>query len=83
MGGTGERDCYALSPSDHANEMMMMGLRRAGGVDVDRWERIMGRQFEVPKELLELGLVGQRGTRFYATKAGRRLLNQVIQRVMV
>ena len=82
-GGTGERDCYALSQSDHANEMMMMGLRQAEGIDVNRWERIVGYRFEVPKELLELGLAKQRGTRFCATKAGRRLLNQIIQRVMV
>ncbi len=71
-------------PTDHAaqaREMLLMGLRIEEGIDLTRYEYLVGRPMAQDRitAMADLGFVEMRSnTRLAATKAGRRLLNAVI-----
>ncbi|MCW5751769.1 MAG: coproporphyrinogen III oxidase [Alphaproteobacteria bacterium] len=69
-------------------EMLMMGLRLAEGVELGRLERLAGRPFDEvlsPARLARLekgGFLRRRDGRLHATEAGRRLLNTVLAELL-
>jgi oxygen-independent coproporphyrinogen-3 oxidase len=69
-----------LSGPQQADEMLLMGLRIAEGIDLDRYQSLSGRPLDPGKieALSALDLVAQDGSRLAATARGRRLLNAVI-----
>ena len=71
-----------LSKTDHANELIMMGLRMEVGISRSRIQVVCGQNFNVPEHLVELGLIEVTGDSVRATKTGRPLLNQLVQALM-
>jgi len=73
-----------LSGSEQADEYLMMGLRLAEGLDVERYEALAGHPLPASTiaHLSELGLLEQRntpaGVRLAASRSGRSVLNAVI-----
>lgn len=78
----GELSPEALSRKDHANELIMMGLRLKEGVSQSRIEAISGRSINTTKELTDLELLNVSNGFIKATSSGRVLLNQIIQQLM-
>jgi putative oxygen-independent coproporphyrinogen III oxidase len=70
-----------ISPWDQAVEYLMMGLRRSNGIDIERVNRLMGKQLDETKivGLEELGMVQRDQGRLIATDKGRLILNSVIE----
>ena len=71
-----------LSKTDHANELIMMGLRMRRGISRSRIQAVSGQAIEIPEHLVDLGFVEVSGDCVRATKAGRLLLNQLVQAIM-
>ena len=71
-----------LSKTDHANELIMMGLRMRGGISRSRIQAVSGQAIEIPEYLVDLGFVEVSGDCVRATEAGRLLLNQLVQAIM-
>jgi oxygen-independent coproporphyrinogen-3 oxidase len=69
-----------LSGPEQADEMLLMGLRIAEGIDLGRYQSLAGHTLDQDKieALSVLELVAQNGARLSATARGRRLLNAVI-----
>ena len=79
---SGELTPDILSKTDHANELIMMGLRLKGGISQSRIEAMVGKKFNITTELTDLGLLDISDGFIRATNSGRALLNQVIQKLM-
>jgi putative oxygen-independent coproporphyrinogen III oxidase len=79
--GHGVIDGEILNRSEEADEFLLMGLRLAEGIDLDRYERLSGRELS-PERLSILqgeGLVASIGnSRLRATPAGMVVLNAVV-----
>lgn len=73
-----------VDPADQAVEMLMMGLRLAEGIEVERFARLAGRSLPADRliELADLGLARVTDGRLIATPDGRRLLNAVLGRLI-
>ena len=71
-----------LSRTDHANELIMMGLRMREGISRSRIQAVSGQAIEIPEHLVDLGFVEVSGDCVRATEAGRLLLNQLVQAIM-
>ncbi|MFN4142697.1 radical SAM family heme chaperone HemW [Aestuariivirga sp.] len=69
-----------VPPIEQANEYLLMGLRIAEGIDMDRYEALAGRGFDSSKlaGMKSMGLVKRHGRRLMVTADGRKLLNAVI-----
>jgi len=69
-----------VSPADQAGEYLLMGLRIAEGIDLDRYAALAGREIDSSKiaGMKSMGLVKRNGPRLMATADGRKLLNAVI-----
>jgi oxygen-independent coproporphyrinogen-3 oxidase len=78
--GTSHQD--VLTSQDHANELIMMGLRLSDGISRRRVENIANAPMKIPDHLLELRLLDLSGDQLRATEAGRPLLNQLVQDLM-
>jgi putative oxygen-independent coproporphyrinogen III oxidase len=78
--GHGLASDEALTPEDAAEEYLLMGLRLAEGIDLDRLASIGGRVLdETQLSALEGdGLVARNGSRLAATQDGRLVLNRLI-----
>ncbi|MDT2083517.1 MAG: radical SAM family heme chaperone HemW [Planktomarina sp.] len=79
---SGELAPDILSNTDHANELIMMGLRLKSGISQSRLEAVVGKKFDITTELTDLGLLNISDGFIKATNSGRALLNQVIQKLM-
>ena len=79
---TGTSHQEILAPQDHANELIMMGLRVSDGISRRRIEGVAGAPLNIPDHLLDLGLLKLSDSELRATKAGRPLLNQLVQALM-
>ena len=75
----------AVVPADQASEYLLMGLRIAEGIDLDRYARLAGREIDSSKiaGMKSLGLIKREGQRLRATADGRKLLNAVIAELAV
>ncbi|WP_170326127.1 radical SAM family heme chaperone HemW [Ruegeria arenilitoris] len=82
--GSGEKQRTALSPQDQANEYLMMGLRVAEGLDIDRFNALSDQALPQDKlsDLVEFGMIEQTNGRLIATKDGRAVLNAVIRELL-
>ena len=86
--GTGERTRVALSRSEQAQELLVMGLRLSEGVDLGRLAAIFGQALDQLLERAALdGLIGdgllERGEgRLAASAAGRQRLNAVLAAIL-
>lgn len=82
--GVGESVRVPVSPEDQGREYLVMGLRLAEGIDVDRLKRMNGVWLDgaAVNELEELGLVARSGNRLYVTDQGVSLTNTVISRLI-
>ena len=69
-----------VPPVDQASEYLLMGLRIAEGIDLDRYAALAGREIDSSKiaGMKSMGLVRRHGQRLMATADGRKLLNAVI-----
>ena len=74
-----------MIPADQASEYLLMGLRIAEGIDLDRYARLAGREIDGSKiaGMKSLGLIKREGQRLRATADGRKLLNAVIAELAV
>lgn len=79
--GSGEAGREALSRRDQAQEYIMMGMRLTEGLDVERFTHLSGSQLAEEKlaQLIDIGMVETDGTRVWATRDGRAVLNAVIR----
>lgn len=77
----GESRRSALSRTEQAQEMLMMGLRLCDGIDMDRFERLRGAPIapERLRDLRDLGMIETSGTRLRASRDGRTVLNAVLR----
>ncbi len=82
--GSGEKERSELSSEDQANEYLMMGLRIAEGLDIDRYENLAGAQLPPEKvaELIEYGVVTVNDGKLQPTSDGRAVLNTVIRELL-
>jgi oxygen-independent coproporphyrinogen-3 oxidase len=71
-----------LTPQDHANELIMMGLRILDGISRTRIESVANAPLDIPSHLLDMRLLDLRENQLRATKSGRPLLNQLVQALM-
>ncbi|MCA0908122.1 radical SAM family heme chaperone HemW [Ruegeria marisrubri] len=82
--GNGEKNRSALPLEDQANEYLMMGMRIAEGLDMDRWQSLSGRSLpsEAIDHLTDINMVRRRNGRLIATSDGRAVLNAVIRELL-
>jgi putative oxygen-independent coproporphyrinogen III oxidase len=71
-----------LSRTDHANELIMMGLRLQDGISLSRIEAVAGAPVTAPAHLIDLGLIAVHEDCLRATPSGRPLLNQLVTTLM-
>ena len=83
--GTAEKPRRIIAPEDQADEMMMMGLRLAEGVDLSRWENLSGRPLNSTtlNHLQDIGMVRLENDRLIATRDGRMVLNTLLAEILV
>lgn len=69
-----------VPPVDQASEYLLMGMRIAEGVDMDRYAALAGREIDSSKlaGMKSMGLIRRNGQQLMATADGRKLLNAVI-----
>lgn len=84
--GSGWIEASALTPAEEADEMLLMGLRLAEGIDLDRLAKKGGAapSKEALGELLDLRLIEQVAgpqRRIRATREGRFVLNEIVLRL--
>lgn len=82
--GYGESARDGLSAGEQAAEHLMMGLRLAEGIDLDRHARLAGAPLDAAAvaRLEDLGMVSRDGARLRATGQGRMVLNAVIRELV-
>ncbi len=82
--GNGEKERTTLSPTDQAKEYLMMGMRVAEGLDIDRYSRLSG--LPLPSDALDhltdIGMIRHQNGRLSATADGRAVLNAVIRELL-
>ncbi|WP_299203653.1 radical SAM family heme chaperone HemW [uncultured Tateyamaria sp.] len=73
-----------LSGVDQAAEFLLMGLRLAEGVDLDRYTQLANQPLDSTRisELADMGLVTQRDRRLSVTNQGFSLLNGVLRALL-
>jgi putative oxygen-independent coproporphyrinogen III oxidase len=78
--GLGITSDVVVPPQDQASEYLLMGLRIAEGIDLDRYAALAGREIDSSKlaGMKSMGLIKRHGQRLMATPDGRKLLNAVI-----
>ena len=78
--GSGETKRTKLDQNEQAGEYLMMGLRIAEGIDLNRFNSLsLARMDEARLDhLLELGLLNRSENRISATDRGFALLNQIV-----
>lgn len=73
-----------LSAQDHADEMLLMGLRLSEGIDTERFTKVRGTPLN-PKALTnlqELALIELDGTTLRTTANGRMVLNGILRELV-
>ena len=78
--GHGMIEQVPVSAAEQTDEMLLMGLRLAEGIDLDRIAAMAGRPVRVARlqGLLDEGLVTLEGRRLRATPVGRPILNHIV-----
>jgi putative oxygen-independent coproporphyrinogen III oxidase len=83
--GHGEAEREALTLKDQAAEYLMMSLRLAEGLDLNRYAVLAGEPLEmnIINDLTEIGMIWREADRLLATDQGRMVLNAVIRELLV
>lgn len=87
--GHGTQEEEALEPTSRAEELVMVGLRLAEGVDKTRFARLAGRPLadlldpEAVKTLVAEGFLSETSDRLSATPKGRLALNAVLRELLI
>ncbi|MEZ5849949.1 MAG: radical SAM family heme chaperone HemW [Hyphomicrobiaceae bacterium] len=84
--GHGLVEDTALTAAEEADEMLLMGLRLAEGIDLGRLARVTGHALSGQRisELAGIGMLeGQGNSRIRATRAGRFVLNEIVRQLAV
>jgi oxygen-independent coproporphyrinogen-3 oxidase len=73
-----------LTGQDQASEFLLMGLRLAEGVDLDRFIALSGRRLEENKlsHLVDIGLIKRAGSNISVTDQGFSVLNGVLRELL-
>jgi putative oxygen-independent coproporphyrinogen III oxidase len=81
--GSGELPRERLTPTERADEYLLMGLRLSDGIDFDHHAALGGQPIPNYKlsEMEDLGMVVRDGTRLFVTAKGRPLLNAVLAKL--
>ncbi len=84
LSGNGEKSRTVLSSKDQANEYLLMGMRIAEGLDMDRFAILSKAPLNPDKldELESYGMIRRDQNRLFATKDGRAVLNAVIRELL-
>ncbi|MDM7255641.1 MAG: coproporphyrinogen III oxidase, partial [Paracoccus sp. (in: a-proteobacteria)] len=79
--GSGEILRAPLPPQEQAVEYLLMGLRLAEGIDMDRYANLAGEPLRdaAVVRLEDLGLVQKTAGRLRTTEAGRPVLNAILR----
>jgi coproporphyrinogen III oxidase-like Fe-S oxidoreductase len=82
--GHGETPREAIPLEEQALEHIMMGLRLAEGLDMERFARLNGAALPQDRidALVDQGLIETNGPRLSATAAGRAVLNGVLRELL-
>lgn len=82
--GAAESVRTQLDPQDQASEYLMMGIRLAEGLDIDRFEKIAGCPLPADRiaYLRDLGMIALSGNRLTVTDQGRPILNAIIRELL-
>ncbi|EEX09057.1 putative oxygen-independent coproporphyrinogen III oxidase [Ruegeria lacuscaerulensis ITI-1157] len=82
--GNGEKLRVPLAPDEQSSEYLMMCIRLAEGLDIDRFHALAGRSLPQRKldYLQEIGMITQQENRLAATADGRAVLNAVIRELL-
>jgi len=82
--GTGESLRQALGREEQGAEHLLMGLRLAEGIDMDRHAALTGAPLDAGRlrHLEEIGMVETRGAWLRVTDAGRPVLNAVLRELL-
>jgi putative oxygen-independent coproporphyrinogen III oxidase len=82
--GHGETPREAIPPEEQALEHIMMGLRLAEGLDMERFARLNGAALPQDRidALVDQGLIETNGPRLNATAPGRAVLNGVLRELL-
>jgi len=69
-----------LTPEEEGDELLLMGLRLAEGIDLDRYQRLTRRDLDPARlsDLLAHGMVERTGRKVRATRAGFFVLDAVV-----
>ncbi|WP_135502748.1 radical SAM family heme chaperone HemW [Roseovarius aestuariivivens] len=80
-----ERCVTPISKEDQAGEYLMMGLRLAEGIELDRYARLAGTPLDdaALSNLEEVGMITRTDRTVRATPAGRLILNAVIKELLL
>ncbi|MDQ0395940.1 radical SAM family heme chaperone HemW [Labrys monachus] len=78
--GHGLVDDQPLAPDEQGDELLLMGLRLAEGIDLDRLAALRGRPVDARRlaGLAEGGMIERTGARIRVTRAGFPLLDAVV-----
>ena len=84
LNGKGRENQEILAGSDQAVELLMMGLRITGGVDLRRFERLAGYPISAAKiaELNDINLIRLEDKHISVTNQGFKLLNGVLRTLL-
>ncbi len=82
--GSGEESRFVITKEEQASEYVLMSMRLAHGMDLDRYRKIAGKDINSNKiNMLEsVGLAETKGNRLCATAQGRPVLNAVIRELL-
>ncbi|QTN37087.1 radical SAM family heme chaperone HemW [Cognatishimia activa] len=83
--GGAESQRRAISLADQSDEMMMMGLRLASGIDLNRWGSLSRRSLNEDRisHMEAIGMLRREGSRLFATQDGRMVLNTLLAEILV
>lgn len=81
--GNGESCRDALDPDDQRAEFLLMGLRLAEGVELDRLGRFGAKGLDIKiNGLIDIGMLRKDNVRLAVTAAGRPVLNAVLRELL-
>lgn len=82
--GSGETVRDALSSTDQASEYALMSMRLHEGLDPLRFAKLAGRPLDSTRvaALIETGVIVEEAGRIRATRAGRAILNTVLEQLL-
>ncbi|MDO5631898.1 MAG: radical SAM family heme chaperone HemW [Paracoccus sp. (in: a-proteobacteria)] len=83
--GSGEVAREMLGYTDQATEYLLMAMRLAEGLDMDRYAQLAGAPLNADRiaELIDLGMVETDSARLWATRDGRPVLNAILRELAV